>query len=81
MPGSPVIITVTIGMGDNIHLGDRNGAHLMQWSPDRNGGFSRVDPAELSHRLLWTRFTGIRPSTSRRNVAINIRFSTGHGGC
>jgi maltose alpha-D-glucosyltransferase/alpha-amylase len=50
MPGSPVIYYGDeIGMGDNIHLGDRNGVRTpMQWSPDRNGGFSGVDPAELS---------------------------------
>ncbi len=37
-----------IGMGDNIHLGDRNGVRTpMQWSPDRNGGFSRADPAMM----------------------------------
>ncbi len=35
-------------MGDNIHLGDRDGVRTpMQWSPDRNGGFSRADPAAL----------------------------------
>jgi maltose alpha-D-glucosyltransferase/alpha-amylase len=35
-------------MGDNIYLGDRNGVRTpMQWSPDRNGGFSRCDPARL----------------------------------
>ena len=49
MPGAPIIYYGDeIGMGDNIHLGDRNGVRTpMQWSPDRNGGFSRVDPAEL----------------------------------
>jgi maltose alpha-D-glucosyltransferase/alpha-amylase len=37
-----------IGMGDNIHLGDRDGVRTpMQWTPDRNGGFSRADPAAL----------------------------------
>jgi maltose alpha-D-glucosyltransferase / alpha-amylase len=37
-----------IGMGDNIYLGDRDGVRTpMQWSPDRNGGFSKVDPARL----------------------------------
>src|SRR5258708_10271966 len=37
-----------IGMGDNIYLGDRNGVRTpMQWTPDRNGGFSRCDPARL----------------------------------
>ena len=35
-------------MGDNIYLGDRNGVRTpMQWTPDRNGGFSRADPARL----------------------------------
>jgi maltose alpha-D-glucosyltransferase/alpha-amylase len=35
-------------MGDNIYLGDRNGVRTpMQWTPDRNGGFSRADPAAL----------------------------------
>ncbi|MGC1779949.1 MAG: maltose alpha-D-glucosyltransferase [Xanthobacteraceae bacterium] len=49
MPGTPVIYYGDeIGMGDNFHLGDRNGVRTpMQWSPDRNGGFSRADPAAL----------------------------------
>ncbi len=49
MPGTPVIYYGDeIGMGDNIHLGDRDGVRTpMQWSPDRNGGFSRADPAGL----------------------------------
>ena len=49
MPGTPVIYYGDeISMGDNIHLGDRNGVRTpMQWSPDRNGGFSRADPAAL----------------------------------
>jgi maltose alpha-D-glucosyltransferase/alpha-amylase len=37
-----------LGMGDNIHLGDRDGVRTpMQWSPDRNGGFSRASPENL----------------------------------
>ncbi len=49
MPGTPVIYYGDeIGMGDNIFLGDRDGVRTpMQWSPDRNGGFSKVDPARL----------------------------------
>jgi maltose alpha-D-glucosyltransferase/alpha-amylase len=49
MPGTPVLYYGDeIGMGDNIHLGDRDGVRTpMQWSPDRNGGFSRADPAGL----------------------------------
>ncbi len=48
-PGTPIIYYGDeIGMGDNIYLGDRNGVRTpMQWTPDRNGGFSRVDPARL----------------------------------
>ena len=49
MPGSPILYYGDeIGMGDNYFLGDRNGVRTpMQWSSDRNGGFSRVDPARL----------------------------------
>jgi maltose alpha-D-glucosyltransferase/alpha-amylase len=49
MPGTPVLYYGDeIGMGDNIYLGDRNGVRTpMQWSPDRNGGFSKSDPARL----------------------------------
>ena len=49
MPGTPVIYYGDeIGMGDNIYLGDRDGVRTpMQWSVDRNGGFSRADPAGL----------------------------------
>ncbi len=49
MPGTPVIYYGDeLGMGDNIHLGDRDGVRTpMQWSVDRNGGFSRADPASL----------------------------------
>ncbi|TDR89749.1 maltose alpha-D-glucosyltransferase [Enterovirga rhinocerotis] len=49
MPGTPVMYYGDeIGMGDNIYLGDRDGVRTpMQWSPDRNGGFSRADPARL----------------------------------
>lgn len=49
MPGTPTMYYGDeIGMGDNIHLGDRDGVRTpMQWSVDRNGGFSRADPASL----------------------------------
>src|SRR3989440_2970347 len=48
-PGTPIIYYGDeIGMGDNIYLGDRNGVRTpMQWTSDRNGGFSRCDPARL----------------------------------
>jgi maltose alpha-D-glucosyltransferase/alpha-amylase len=49
MPGTPIIYYGDeIGMGDNVYLGDRNGVRTpMQWSSDRNAGFSRTDPARL----------------------------------
>ncbi|UCE32910.1 MAG: maltose alpha-D-glucosyltransferase, partial [Burkholderiales bacterium] len=49
MPGSPIVYYGDeIGMGDNIFLGDRNVVRTpMQWSPDRNAGFSRADPQRL----------------------------------
>ncbi|MCP5364978.1 MAG: maltose alpha-D-glucosyltransferase [Hyphomicrobiales bacterium] len=49
MPGTPIVYYGDeIGMGDNVFLGDRNGVRTpMQWSPDRNGGFSTADPERL----------------------------------
>src|ERR1700674_1417546 len=49
MPGSPIMYYGDeIGMGDNVFIGDRNGVRTpMQWSPDRNAGFSRADPQRL----------------------------------
>ena len=48
-PGTPILYYGDeIGMGDNIYLGDRNGVRTpMQWSADRNAGFSRATPARL----------------------------------
>ncbi len=49
MPGTPVLYYGDeLGMGDNFYLGDRDGVRTpMQWSADRNGGFSRADPQQL----------------------------------
>jgi maltose alpha-D-glucosyltransferase/alpha-amylase len=49
LPGTPVVYYGDeIGMGDNIYLGDRNGVRTpMQWSADRNAGFSRCNPQQL----------------------------------
>ena len=49
LPGTPILYYGDeIGMGDNLYLGDRNGVRTpMQWSDDRNAGFSRADPARL----------------------------------
>ncbi|MBM4259049.1 MAG: maltose alpha-D-glucosyltransferase [Deltaproteobacteria bacterium] len=49
LPGSPILYYGDeIGMGDNVYLGDRNGVRTpMQWSADRNAGFSRANPQKL----------------------------------
>jgi maltose alpha-D-glucosyltransferase/alpha-amylase len=54
LPGSPVLYYGDeIGMGDNIWLPDRDGVRTpMQWSPDRNAGFSRCDPGKLIQPVI-----------------------------
>ncbi|WP_110589874.1 maltose alpha-D-glucosyltransferase [Microbacterium suaedae] len=54
LPGSPVLYYGDeIGMGDNIWLGDRDGVRTpMQWSSDRNAGFSRANPGKLALPLV-----------------------------
>ncbi len=54
MPGTPIIYYGDeLGMGDNIYLGDRNGVRTpMQWSADRNAGFSEADTAALYSPLI-----------------------------
>src|SRR5881394_257860 len=54
LPGTPIIYYGDeIGMGDNVYLGDRNGVRTpMQWSPDRNAGFSEADTAALYSPLI-----------------------------
>jgi maltose alpha-D-glucosyltransferase/alpha-amylase len=49
LPGTPVLYYGDeIGMGDNVYLGDRDGVRTpMQWSGDRNAGFSRANPQKL----------------------------------
>ncbi len=49
LPGTPILYYGDeMGMGDNIYLGDRDGVRTpMQWTMDRNAGFSRADPARL----------------------------------
>src|SRR5262249_5011377 len=71
MPGTPVIYYGDeIGMGDNIYLGDRNGVRTpMQWSPDRNGGFSKIDPAQLFLPLIQDAIYGFNGVNVEAQVA------------
>ena len=66
LPGTPVIYYGDeIGMGDNYYLGDRDGVRTpMQWSPDKNAGFSRASP----HRL----FLPIIADSEFHSTAVNV---------
>jgi maltose alpha-D-glucosyltransferase/alpha-amylase len=59
-PGTPIVYYGDeIGMGDNIYLGDRGGVRTpMQWSGDRNAGFSRATPAKLYSPVIMDPITG-----------------------
>ena len=84
MSGTPVIYYGDeIGMGDNIHLGDRNGVRTpMQWSPDRNGGFSRVDPAALMLPTIMDPLYGYGAvNVEAQTPRSTFGSSTGHGAC
>ncbi|MFL5761605.1 MAG: maltose alpha-D-glucosyltransferase [Thermomicrobiales bacterium] len=74
MPGSPVIYYGDeIGMGDNIYLGDRNGVRTpMQWSIDRNAGFSRADFAKLHSTVIMDPVYGYQAV----NVEAQLRTPT-----
>ena len=69
MPGSPILYYGDeIGMGDNFFIGDRNGVRTpMQWSPDRNAGFSRADPQRLYLPPIMDAVYGY-PVTQRRGA-------------
>ncbi len=74
MPGTPVLYYGDeIGMGDNVYLGDRDGVRTpMQWSPDRNAGFSQADPARLYLPPIMDAVYGF-PAV---NVEAQMRLST-----
>ncbi len=69
LPGTPVLYYGDeIGMGDNVYLGDRDGVRTpMQWSPDRNAGFSRANP----HRLYLPLIT--EPGFHYENVNVEAQ--------
>jgi maltose alpha-D-glucosyltransferase/alpha-amylase len=74
LPGSPILYYGDeIGMGDNIYLGDRDGVRTpMQWTGDRNGGFSRADFARLYLPPLMDPVYGFQAV----NVEAQLRTST-----
>jgi maltose alpha-D-glucosyltransferase / alpha-amylase len=74
MPGTPIIYYGDeIGMGDNVYLGDRNGVRTpMQWTPDRNAGFSEADSAALFAPIIVDAPYGYQGI----NVAAQERTST-----
>jgi maltose alpha-D-glucosyltransferase/alpha-amylase len=74
LPGSPFLYYGDeIGMGDNIYLGDRDGVRTpMQWSADRNAGFSRADFARLYFPVIMDPVYGYQAV----NVEAQQRYST-----
>jgi maltose alpha-D-glucosyltransferase / alpha-amylase len=74
LPGSPVLYYGDeIGMGDNIWLGDRDGVRTpMQWTSDRNAGFSASDPARLYLPLIMDPIYGYQ--------ALNVEAQERNGG-
>jgi maltose alpha-D-glucosyltransferase / alpha-amylase len=60
LPGTPIVYYGDeLGMGDNMYLGDRNGVRTpMQWTGDRNAGFSRGDPARLYSPVIMDAIYG-----------------------
>jgi maltose alpha-D-glucosyltransferase/alpha-amylase len=74
LPGSPVLYYGDeIGMGDNIWLGDRDGVRTpMQWTPDRNAGFSSCDPQRLYLPVIMDPVYGFQVT----NVEAQLRSTT-----
>ncbi|RFM30156.1 maltose alpha-D-glucosyltransferase [Deminuibacter soli] len=74
LPGTPVIYYGDeIGMGDNFYLGDRDGVRTpMQWSPDRNAGFSSANPQRLYLPLILDpayHYEAVNVETQRENTS------------
>lgn len=74
LPGTPVIYYGDeIGMGDNFYLGDRDGVRTpMQWSPDRNAGFSKANPQKLYLPVILDpeySYEAVNVETQRQNTS------------
>ncbi len=74
LPGTPVIYYGDeIGMGDNFYLGDRDGVRTpMQWSPDRNAGFSVTNPQRLYLPVILDpqyHYESVNVETQRANTS------------
>jgi len=74
LPGTPIIYYGDeIGMGDNIYLGDRDGVRTpMQWSEDRNAGFSRANPQKLYLPIIIDpeyHYEAVNAGTQERNLS------------
>jgi maltose alpha-D-glucosyltransferase/alpha-amylase len=80
LPGTPILYYGDeIGMGDNYHLGDRNGVRTpMQWTPDRNAGFSSANPQALFLPAISDpeyHFTTINVETQSGNLSSLLWFT------
>ncbi len=81
LPGSPILYYGDeIGMGDNIFLGDRSGVRTpMQWTGDRNAGFSRADPSRLYAPVVSDpgySFQGVNVESCERSPASFLNWLT-----
>lgn len=80
LPGTPVLYYGDeIGMGDNVYLGDRDGVRTpMQWSPDRNAGFSASNPQKLYLPTILDpeyHYESVNVETQRRNTSSLFWFT------
>jgi maltose alpha-D-glucosyltransferase/alpha-amylase len=80
LPGTPILYYGDeIGMGDNYHLGDRNGVRTpMQWTPDRNAGFSAGNPQALFLPVITDpeyHYTTINVETQSGNLSSLLWFT------
>ena len=80
LPGTPIIYYGDeIAMGDNIYLGDRNGVRTpMQWSADRNAGFSRANPQQLYFPIIIDpeyHYESINVENQERNLSSLLNWT------